>query len=592
MKKVLILTAVIFQSLFVHAQNIKDYICVVREQYSQEQTEMYDEYIKYLKKKEYKWIESNLKYAFKQKSFGSGFIYVDEDGTNYIFTNCHVLPVCSLATVEFEGEDKKTTRYENLRVIARDMELDLAVLKFEGENAPFKKGLEFNTAPLQENTEVYSAGFPAFGNEPLWQLGKGTVTNSRVSPKIPMYDPSNSTLIQHSAIIDPGNSGGPLLLQDSKTGAYTVLGINTWQAYRRQNTNFAIPSRLIMDFFRKAVKNPDEDLEGRIKAKAERFKNVLNERNASFQTIRQFISPSLLTRENIHRYITKLDDNDEEFYVLRNYMNSYTTDFVLWYEARKIYNDFNTIEDDDKKDEEKKSSASDETDEEEEKPEIPEDVSFYELTDVQVNGKTCTALMTDKHYGSTVETRWVYDLGTWTLKSAEYKEKGNKEDKKTEHITFRSVFRIGTGRILNSEAVTYDGADCDPELYMPFEFAWDFMFSDWFYHGIQYTYQVTENDTLKLLGVTLTLQVPLSIKNNSINPFIRGAGYYSVFSDDAAYGWSVDGGINLIHYTNSQKQDGFGIGGSLRYMKTTSLNKNCCDYKFQSASVYLIFPQD
>jgi len=49
------------------------------------------------------------------------------------------------------------------------------------------------------------------------------------------------TVIQHSATIDPGNSGGPLLVRtQSNPPEFKVIGVNTWGANYRQNTFLSI----------------------------------------------------------------------------------------------------------------------------------------------------------------------------------------------------------------------------------------------------------------------------------------------------------------------------------------------------------------
>lgn len=63
----------------------------------------------------------------------------------------------------------------------------------------------------EDGTEVWSAGFPGLGGKPMWQLGKGTITNASAKIK-ELIAPNISTIIQHSAEVDAGNSGGPLLL--------------------------------------------------------------------------------------------------------------------------------------------------------------------------------------------------------------------------------------------------------------------------------------------------------------------------------------------------------------------------------------------
>jgi serine protease Do len=133
-------------------------------------------------------------------------------------------------------------------VLAVDEDLDLALVAFPQGVKPFKAGLSFSGASLEDGAEVWSAGYPGLGDSPAWQLGKGNITNG--SAKVPeLADPAITALIQHSAQVDPGNSGGPLLVPDKASeGHYQVIGINTWKAVNRQAANFSIPAAAIGKF--------------------------------------------------------------------------------------------------------------------------------------------------------------------------------------------------------------------------------------------------------------------------------------------------------------------------------------------------------
>ena len=115
--------------------------------------------------------------AYIEGGFGSGFVYVDSKGDNYIITNLHVVSQAATCSVEFENQDGTYTKYENLTVLSVDEDLDLAILKFN-DSKPFTKGLSFASKPVTDGMDVWSAGFPGLGNQPMWQLGKGVVTNS------------------------------------------------------------------------------------------------------------------------------------------------------------------------------------------------------------------------------------------------------------------------------------------------------------------------------------------------------------------------------------------------------------------------------
>jgi serine protease Do len=178
-----------------------------------------------------------------KNTFGSGFIYKTSDGNAYIVTNKHVVNNCSEASIAFEQKDGSYDKYENLKVLYydNDNDIDIALLQLPTTFAD-PSALKFSNNTLNDGDDVYSAGFPGLADKPVWQLGKGIVSNA--SARIEeLIDPSLSTVIQHTAEIDGGNSGGPLLVKNGNS--YYVVGINTWKAVLRQNTNFAIPIKTV-----------------------------------------------------------------------------------------------------------------------------------------------------------------------------------------------------------------------------------------------------------------------------------------------------------------------------------------------------------
>lgn len=290
MKKYLKLLAgsIFFLSALTLNAQVKSYVGVIREQ-------LYPESISYLEglkedlKNDGYSTYSNYIDSYLNGGFGSGFVYVAADGTNYVITNRHVVNHAKTASIEFEdSETGAVTKFENLYVFATDDDIDIAILKFENGKNPFKKGLSFSAAKITDGMDVWSAGFPGLGKAPMWQLGKGTVTNSSARIK-ELLDPSISTIIQHSAEIDGGNSGGPLMISSSKgTDGYEVIGVNTWKAAYRQNTNFAIPVKVISDFIKNS--NTASNPETVAKTRAEKFISALNDKNGDFTSIAKFIS--------------------------------------------------------------------------------------------------------------------------------------------------------------------------------------------------------------------------------------------------------------------------------------------------------------
>jgi serine protease Do len=180
---------------------------------------------------------------FLRGDTGSGFIISDASGTNYVVTNNHVIAQAYTLSITFERQDGFKRTYNGLKIIAVDEEIDLAVLAFAPGDKPVQQGLTFLTRPVEEGEDVFSAGFPGIGTASVWQFGRGMVSNAIARfPKSIDDETLMGPFVQHTAQVDPGNSGGPLLVaQRGAPSGYAVVGVNTLSALWRQAANYAIP---------------------------------------------------------------------------------------------------------------------------------------------------------------------------------------------------------------------------------------------------------------------------------------------------------------------------------------------------------------
>lgn len=268
---------------------LKSKVCVVREVFYEKTVEDLQDFSNDFAKHGEKDLANAIEKYLNGGSFGTGFVYVAPDGKNYIITNRHVVEQAKACNIEFTNPDSSVSKYEGLTIFAVSQDIDLAILAFPPDVQPFKEGLPFYAGPISDGDLVFTAGFPAFDGEPSWQLGTGNVTNANA--KITkLINPEITTLIQHSAQVDPGNSGGPLLRR-TKTGEYVVVGVNTWKAMNRQAANFSLPSLVVQDFIRTSltksnVTNPEEE----VLKRAQDFEKVIADWNAEYDQIVPYIS--------------------------------------------------------------------------------------------------------------------------------------------------------------------------------------------------------------------------------------------------------------------------------------------------------------
>jgi len=167
-----------------------------------------------------------------ENGLGSGFIF-DKDG--YILTNQHVIQGADEIKVVLEGHDKPYTA----KLLGSSFDLDLAVLKIEGENFP--------TINIGDSDTTQSGDWlVAIGNPNGFDH---TVTSGVLSAKerqISIQDTETGKtrnykhLLQTDASINPGNSGGPLLNMNGE-----VIGMNVAVSADSQGIGFAIPSNTI-----------------------------------------------------------------------------------------------------------------------------------------------------------------------------------------------------------------------------------------------------------------------------------------------------------------------------------------------------------
>ncbi len=290
------LTSCFFCIAAMLSAQIRDYIPIVRPVPYPETIEFLNRLSESMKKEGYDSAAAALK-AYTKGTFGSGFVYVSPDGNNYVITNYHVISEAASVTLEFQKNDGSQISYKNCPIIAVDDILDLALIVFANNEKPFKTGLSFLTDNLADGTEVWSAGYPALGDSPSWQFGKGTITNAYT--RIPqLIDPEITYLIQHSAVVDPGNSGGPLLVSVSVPAGqipYKVIGINTWKAANRQAANFSIPAKTIKSFIENALLNKNTNAITLEKRCDDFIKSL--KKNNDYKNIVRFISSKYAAKD-------------------------------------------------------------------------------------------------------------------------------------------------------------------------------------------------------------------------------------------------------------------------------------------------------
>jgi hypothetical protein len=197
---------------------------------------------------------------------GSGFV-VDRNG--HILTNRHVIADAEKIKVKFPGSGR--TEAIEATLVSSSEEDDIAILRLETipEKLP---PVDFSVDNLKQGDDVYALGYPGAVDVGMIELKKSvmrflatsdlnglmeivkkivlytdqpvrtSLTRGVVSQQLTIED---TTLLQHTAAINLGNSGGPLF---SPKGH--VVGMNTLKIIESgvEGIGFAIPSPKLLKF--------------------------------------------------------------------------------------------------------------------------------------------------------------------------------------------------------------------------------------------------------------------------------------------------------------------------------------------------------
>ncbi|MDO7907364.1 trypsin-like peptidase domain-containing protein [Paenibacillus sp. JX-17] len=178
---------------------------------------------------------------------GSGFIF---DKSGYILTNNHVIEGADV--IQVTVENMNNNRPYEAKLLGHSADLDLAVLKIEGNN-------DFPIVSLgnSDNAQV-GEWMVAIGNPEGFEHSVTAGVLSAKEREITINSESTGQptqykhLIQTDASINPGNSGGPLLNLNGE-----VIGMNVAVSADAQGIGFAIPANTISSVLDKLKNNQE-----------------------------------------------------------------------------------------------------------------------------------------------------------------------------------------------------------------------------------------------------------------------------------------------------------------------------------------------
>jgi S1-C subfamily serine protease len=173
---------------------------------------------------------------------GTGFVI---SANGHIVPNQHVISGCGEIRGNLTGEPSTT-----LRLVSSDESNDLALL--QGPATSFKEFAKIRDRSIRSGDSVVAIGFPYHG----LLTSDFTVTTGIVSSLSGLLN--HTRVLQISAAVQPGNSGGPLLDTGGLIVGMVAAKINAIKFVRAtgnipENINFAIKTGTIRDFLDNSV---------------------------------------------------------------------------------------------------------------------------------------------------------------------------------------------------------------------------------------------------------------------------------------------------------------------------------------------------
>ncbi len=234
------------------------------------------------------------------EGFGSGFVIKSERliqtaATSLVITNQHVIADADQPRVSFDHDE---TQYLG-HILFSDRRLDLAILEIRA-SVP---GLTLN-ATSANIQDVFAVGYPSMNQDGSYQETHGNISNPCLHDRELTKESTHGDdcWVKHTAAIDPGSSGGPLL-----TKAHEVIGVNTAILTQLHDAFLAVPATAIQKAIQDAElfreKRTDATwLADQLKDRCRKFNGELSSTSSDHTLLVSFISNSLMAEQGNQAY--------------------------------------------------------------------------------------------------------------------------------------------------------------------------------------------------------------------------------------------------------------------------------------------------
>lgn len=510
MKKTVLISVISLLFLCTSVAQVRNYVGSIQLNHNPETVSMLEIWQAGLKADGYEDLSEQVENYLKTGG-GSGFAYVDSQGKNYIITSSYGISAAETCSVRFEKIDGDFVTYDDLSVLYKDEDLGLALLAFPETSAPFSEGLSFISENLGKDTPVWSAGYLTLNNKYLWFLGEGIIFDTEsVAP----VNASKFPVIQHSAAVTLGNSGGPLLKENTNepTG-YEVAGVNILWDYDDFFVNYAIPAKVVLSIIERGLEQNNSVENASLEKTAESFVAVINEPNSYYSELKKYITNDYIAVNDINFFLDAIRTTSSQVQI--DVLSTFAASPIEGVRLAKAYDIWQKMHPD---------VAMDGT-----------DVSTRKVSVASVSEKpdgAFTTLVCATESNVAMEFTWIHEDGSWRITSGipvslTDNEKDTQKERNVEFFAEEGFILLGTYNVgLGSKVTNMVGLDFSGSLSFI-----RFGVTIGYGTGVRYNNENPIPGSDFKLSCYGEIPFPISINKVMITPFLRGIMDVVLFND-------------------------------------------------------------
>lgn len=531
MRKSFALLLAVFMSVTVMSQSLRESVVVVTPTYSEKTQQFLSTFGKHLKSDGF-YAAAEVLESYSKGIYGSGFAYHDTiSGKMYIITNRHVVDQASEVEIDITFNDN-THKIKNCQVVACDDALDLALILLPDNETGNIVPLPLSVEALHDGDNVFTAGYPGLAGKPSWQYGNGIISNASLTLESLVSD-SKNRFIQHTAPVDAGSSGSPLLIKtDNSITGHSVIGINTWKANGRENTNLAIPASAIIELIGKSVAQPATNDSINLKERAQGLTAAVKE---TYKSVIPYVSYGFVSEISASTFYDLIiqSSNNAQTAINESYEQGKPLDGIRIGIADIICQKF-----------------------------VKKDYKFNRI--VSIDTEKNTATVEYKSDNKTINTEWELEQGSWRIKGADNMNKTDIEPNGiSQSYGFGTSIYANVGFPFNKDyyGMLYNiSFKRTVATFLTYELGIGAINAkttgiEWDYTNPQEPVEVpvTNNHTMADINIGIGGQLPIKCSVIYIVPYVKGLGGLCAGKEILGINYGVNAGLEFAYKFGYQK---------------------------------------